>query len=279
MKKPQWMLKLAIPALAAVQGARKTPVFLVGTQRSGTTMLTDILGRVPLCRAYHEGDERVMSDMRLRERGVIRDVINEEIRPFQVFKPINDSQHTEEILDIHDNALAVWIYREYNDVVNSALAKWAAWQRRIILWICENYDEQETPVDEPDKWFAIYKEHMSRDTAQALRGCVGDDISDEEGAALLWFIRNQLYFDQGLEDNARVLLVKYEDMVSRPRIYIKRVFDFAGCAFKDRYVQDVRTTSIAKKDPPALRQSIRDLCDGLQQRLDSAYKQQTGAGE
>ena len=85
------MLKLAIPVLAAMQGARKTPVFLVGTQRSGTTMLTDILGRVPLCRAYHEGDERVMSDMRLRERGVIRDVINEEIRPFQVFKPINGS--------------------------------------------------------------------------------------------------------------------------------------------------------------------------------------------
>lgn len=269
---------MAIPALATLQGVRKTPVFLVGTQRSGTTMLTDILGRVPLCRAYHEGDERVMQDMRLRERAVVEEVIRSEYRPFLVFKPINDSQHTADFLDTYDNARAVWIYRDYNDVVNSALVKWAAWQRRIILWIREHFGEEDTPSDAPYKAFAIYREHMTHETADAIRRCIGDDITDAEGAALLWYARNKLYFDRHLENNSNVLLVKYEDMVSQPRIYIKRVFDFIGCAFREKYVQSVRTTSIARKEPPALRQPIRDLCDELQKQLDQVYERQTGAG-
>lgn len=279
MKKPEWLLRIVIPTLAVLQGIRKTPVFLVGTQRSGTTMLTDILNKVPLCRAYHEGDDRVMQDMRLREREVIADVLLKECRPLQVFKPINDSQYTTDFLTTYDNARAVWIYREYNDVVNSALDMWTAWQRQIILWIRDHYDDKETPTEAPDKTFAIYRERMTAETADALRRCAGDDITDNEGAALLWYIRNQLYFDQKLENNSSVLLVKYEDMVTEPGRYIKRVFDFIGCAFKESYVQDVRTTSIAKAQPSALRQSIRDLCDGLQQQLDESYKNQLGVSQ
>jgi hypothetical protein len=279
MKKPESLLRLVIPAMAALQGVRKTPVFLVGTQRSGTTMLTDILGRVPLCRAYHEADEQVMQDMRLKELGSVQAVIENEYRPLQVFKPINDSQYTVDFLGAYHNARAVWIYRDYNDVVNSALAKWAVWQRQIILWIRDHYGEDDTPTEAPDKVFAIYRERMTGETAEALRNCVEDDISDGEGAALLWYIRNRLYFDQQLQSRADVLLVKYEDMVSQPRVYIKRVFDFIGCAFKDKYVADVRTTSIAKRDPPALRQSIRNLCDELQRQLDQVYIRQMGASE
>jgi hypothetical protein len=121
MRKPAWLLRWVIPAVAMARRVRKTPVFLVGTQRSGTTMLTDILGRVPLCRAYHEADNAVMEDMRLQEREVVERVINSEVRPLLIFKPINDSQCTLDFLETYNNARAVWIYRDYNDVANSAL--------------------------------------------------------------------------------------------------------------------------------------------------------------
>ncbi len=277
MKKPAWLVATVVPALAALQGVRRTQVFLLGTQRSGTTLLTDILSRAPLCRAYHEGNSAVMLDMRLRDHPAVEKVIRGECRPVQVFKPINDSQYASELLDDYQNPKLIWIYRDYNDVVNSALVKWAHWQRQIVIWVCEHYDDLRKPEDEPFKWYAIYRERMSAETHQAVSACVGDGITDAEGAALLWYMRNKLYFDQALSDDDRCLVVKYEDMVSTPEVHIARVFDFIGFSFKKDYIRDVRTTSISRKQAPALGESVRRLCDGLQRELDNAYEQQSGA--
>ncbi len=277
MKKPAWLVGTVIPALAVLQGVKKTQVFLLGTQRSGTTLLTDVLGRAPLCRAYHEADEQVMRDMRLREPAAVEKVIDSECRPILVFKPINDSQYATELLDTYANPKVVWIYRDYNDVVNSALVKWAHWQRQIVTWVCEHYADEPGPLDEPFKWYAIYRERMSRATLQAVSACIEEGITDAEGAALLWYMRNKLYFDQQLREHDKCLIARYEDMVSRPEVHIARIFDFIGCAFKNDYVGDVRTTSISRKQPPMLGQSVRELCDGLQSELDNAYEQQSGA--
>ncbi len=264
---------------AALQGMKKTPVFVVGTQRSGTTLLIDILGRSPLCEAFHEVDGRVMQDVRLKETHTVKQVIQSECHPLLIFKPINDSQYTDTFISSYENSCVVWLYRDYNDVVNSALVKWAEWQKKIVLWVRDHYGEADTPTDEPDKWFAIYRERMTPETAEAIRRCADEDLTDAEGAALLWYMRNQLYFDQHLENNSKVLLVKYEDMVREPVVYIRRVFDFIGCRFKPEYIADVRTSSISKKEQPALRQSVRGLCDGLQKQLDAVYLRERGESQ
>lgn len=276
MKTHRLISRVLVKARAAIQGVEKTPVFVVGTQRSGTTLLIDILGKSPLCQTFHEVDDRAMHDVRLRDEPVIKQLIQDDGHPILIFKPINDSQYTEAFISTYDNSHIVWLYRDYNDVVNSALVKWAEWQKKIVLWVREHYAEQDTPTDEPEKWLAIYRERITPTTVEALRRCADDELTNAEGAALLWYMRNQLYFDQQLEDSDKVLLVRYEDMVRDPMVYIKRVFDFIGCPFKNNYVADVRTSSIAKKDQPELRPSIRGLCNGLQQKLDAVYKQKRG---
>lgn len=276
MKTHRLVSRMLVKAHAAIQGVEKTPVFVVGTQRSGTTLLIDILGKSPLCQTFHEVDDRAMHDVRLRDESVIKQLIQDDGHPLLIFKPINDSQYTEAFINAYDNSRIVWLYRDYNDVVNSALVKWAEWQKKIVLWVREHYGEQDTPTDEPEKWLAIYRECITPATVEALRRCADDELTNAEGAALLWYMRNQLYFDQQLEDSDKVLLVRYEDMVRDPVIYIKRVFYFIGCPFKNNYAAGVRTSSIAKKDQPELRPSIRDLCNGLQQKLDAVYKQKRG---
>jgi len=276
MKNIPLVSRMLVKLCAVLQGVKKTPVFVVGTQRSGTTLLIDILDRSPLCQAFQEVDARVMQDVRLKDEDTVKQVIQNEYHPLLIFKPINDSQYTDSFISTYENSRAVWLYRDYNDVVNSALVKWAEWQKKIVLWIRDHYGEQDTPTDEPEKWFAIYRERMTPETAEAIRRCEDDDLTDAEGAALLWYIRNQLYLDQRLENNSKVLLVRYEDMVREPRVYIKRVFDFIGCRFKPKYIESVRTSSVAKKGPPELRQSVRDLCDGLQKKLDAVYMRERG---
>lgn len=271
MKTPPFLSRALVKTYAAIQGIEKTPVFVVGTQRSGTTLLIDILDKSPLCRSFQECDDRVMHDIRLRDEAAVSQVIKGDYHPLLIFKPINDSQHTESFIDTYDNACVVWLYRDYNDVVNSALVKWGGWQKKIVLWIRGHYDEQGSPSEEPDKWFAIYRERMTPEMIEIIRRCADDNLTDAEGAGLLWYMRNQLYFDQQLENSDKVLLVKYEDMVRQPAVYIKRVFDFIGCTFRRKYIADVRTSSIAKKDQPEMREYIRDLCDGLQSRLDGVY--------
>ncbi|HEB86958.1 MAG TPA: sulfotransferase [Gammaproteobacteria bacterium] len=276
MKAHRLVSRMLVKAHAAIQGVEKTPVFVVGTQRSGTTLLIDILGKSPLCQTFHEVDDRAMQDVRLRDEPVIKQLIQDDGHPLLIFKPINDSQYSEAFINTYDNSRIVWLYRDYNDVVNSALVKWAEWQKKIVLWVREHYGDQDTPTDEPEKWLAIYRERITPETVEALRRCADDELTNAEGAALLWYMRNQLYFDQQLEDSDKVLLVRYEDMVRDPMVYIKRVFDFIGCPFKNNYAADVRTSSIAKKDQPELRPSVRDLCNGLQQKLDAVYKQKRG---
>jgi len=259
-----------------VEGVAKTPVFVVGVQRSGTTMLIDILDRSPLCKSFQEVDERVMRDVRLREAAVVKEVIRKDYHPLLVFKPINDSQHADSFIRTYEGARLIWVYRDYNDVVNSALVKWAEWQKRIVLWVRDHSDDEANPTEEPYKWFAIYRERITPETVEILRRCADDSLTDAEGAALLWYMRNILYFDQQLEGRPEVMLVKYEDLVREPAVYIKRVFDFVGCRFRPEYIADVRASSIARRSRPELRRPIRDLCDGLQERLDAVYQCERG---
>ena len=45
----------------------KTPVFVLGCQRSGTTLVLDVVGRSPKAHSYHESDKSILdaTDFRL----------------------------------------------------------------------------------------------------------------------------------------------------------------------------------------------------------------------
>jgi hypothetical protein len=106
------LLQRSVWQLLYISSSRSnTPVFVVGCQRSGTTMLLNVLERSPLCRVYHEGDETVFSNYHLKEDAAIQKQVCKSLQQIVVFKPLNDLQHTDLLLETFPNAKAIWIFR------------------------------------------------------------------------------------------------------------------------------------------------------------------------
>src|SRR5210317_1885844 len=95
----------------------KTPVFIVGFQRSGTTMILNVMGKCPKIHAIHEGDGIIMEDKyyRLISDDGLRKTIIRTPEPIIIFKPLNDSQNIDRLLKIHPASKAIWMYRDFRD--------------------------------------------------------------------------------------------------------------------------------------------------------------------
>jgi hypothetical protein len=240
------------------------PVFVVGCQRSGTTMLVNTLGRSPEISTYHEGDKRAFDDeYRLISDDFVKRLIYESHKPIVIFKPINDSQHTDRLLKLNANAKAIWIFRVYQDVINSAVKLWGEKQKGIIYGISRGYYKRPGHL--------AIGERIAPETHDLIKHLCRNDLSSQDGAALIWYLRNVIYFDLNLQNNNRVLLYKYEDLVTKPQEHFRRVFDFIGCDFSPEYVEDIHARSIRKNDLPLIDPEIKFLCDSLGDRLEREY--------
>ena len=242
----------------------KTPVWVVGCQRSGTTMLLNVLGRSPEVCIYQESNRKAFDEYRrLWADDTVQRLIRESRKRIVAFKPLNDSQHTDRLLKLHLNAKAIWVYRRYQDTVNSAIKKWGAVWEEIMYGISKGYYKK------PGR--RAIGERMSPQTVALVKKFCSKDLSAEDGAALLWYVRNSIYFDLNFQNNPKVLLCKYEDLVTKPEQHFQRIFDFLGCDFSHKFIDDVHASSIRKDTSPTLDPEIESLCEGMMDRLNEQY--------
>lgn len=249
------------------RNAIKTPVWVVGCHRSGTSMMIRTITRCPMARVYDENSHASSLDYRLRSDSVLARLIRKSYAPVVVFKPICDAHLTDRLLERHPNSRALWPFRRYEDVANSAVRKWKGHQKDIMKWIRDRDWSQ----------LGWRGERLSPALIDLITRLYREDMTHEEGAALQWYLRNTFYFDLGLDQDHRVRLVRYEDLVSKPLESFERVFAFMGCPFDPRYVDDVFATSIKKAPFPSIDPEIRSLCDGMAARLEEANSAQDAA--
>ena len=105
------------------------PVYVVGVQRSGTSMLMRGLNAAPAVEVLSEGNPAAFERFRLRPDPVIRSLVETSGHGYLVFKPLCDSHRIVELLDTlgtPGNGRAIWAYREVNGRVRSALAQFGA---------------------------------------------------------------------------------------------------------------------------------------------------------
>ncbi|MDJ0788664.1 MAG: sulfotransferase domain-containing protein [Myxococcota bacterium] len=243
--------------------ATRTPLFLVGCQRSGTNMVMWTLEKAPEVWPYHEHlISPAFRNYRLRETAVIDRLVARAPSPVVAFKPVCDSHLTDRLLDRHEGARAVWIYRRFADVANSNVANFGEHVRDIMRWIVQG------DTDYLD-WRG---ERLSADAQELVRRCYRPDMSLFEAACLWWWLRNRFFFDLRLAEDPRVLMVRYEDLVSGDAEAFRELYRFAGCGFEERYLDDVFSSSIGKQDVPELAPEISDACAAMQQELDATYE-------
>jgi hypothetical protein len=260
------LFEILASRMGILGNGQRSPVFVVGSQRSGTTMLLNVLGKSAKCRIYHESNNSPAYDYcRLRSNETVKSLIQNSYQPIVVFKPVLDSQHTDQLLDLCPNAKAIWMYRDYRDVVNSAVKKWQGDQKDIMYGIAAGIQR-----DPKHHQYAI-SDRMSDQTVSFVKKLCHPGMSPEDGAALFWYVRNLIYFDLGLEKDPRVLLVRYEDLVTKPQEYFSRILDFIGCPFDQKYVGDIRDTSVNKNAAPTINEDVERHCREMAQRLDHQY--------
>ncbi|MBI3951347.1 MAG: sulfotransferase [Acidobacteria bacterium] len=245
------------------------PIFVVGCQRSGSNMLMNVFDQFNEAWIYNEGrNTPAFVNYRIRPNAVLDALIRQTRARYVVFKPLCDSQWVDRLLTIRPNAQAIWIYRDHRDVARSAVRKWGSHQKNVIRGIA-------TLPSEAVGWQA---ERITPKTIALVKRFYSPQMSDLAGAALKWYIRNQIYFDLNLQHRDDVLLVRYEDLVLYPDQTFPRLFDYLGCRYETEHTREVFSSSVGGSGNIELPDEIETLCDSTLKRLDSVYRSQLHFG-
>lgn len=237
-------------------------LLIVGCQRSGTTLMTKIFAADPAAKVYPEYSwlsARDAEQLRLDPLPSVRRRIEASHFPLVVLKPLVESQNTIELLDAIPNSRALWMYRRYQDVAASNLAKFGMHNgiRDLRLALANG----------PREWRG---EGASEETIDLVRGFFSESMNPWDAAALFWAVRNRFYFDQQLASNPKVRLLRYETLMEAPRETLGALYEFCERPnIGNAVAEGVRAASVGKGAWIELSAPVRVICDALLHRLDA----------
>lgn len=220
-------------------------------------MLLDVLRRSPSVDAFGEADERVMRDTRLISLELVQELAAASAVPTMVLKPICDSHYADHILRTLDGSRAIWIHRNYPDVINSSMRKWPGHASEVLARI---YARDLV-------WLDWRGERLEPEWIEELTRVPRDELSEADASGLFWYLRNRVFFDRGLSDSDLVLSVGYERLVSDPERQFRQIFQFLDLPFDPTFIEGVRASSIGRASHPELHPYVAGLCSTLLERL------------
>ena len=92
----------------------------------------------------------------------------------------------------------------------------------------------------------------------------------EDGAVLLWWLRNSHLFSLGLDRDPRVLVIRYEDLVGDPAPVLERAFGHLGLGVPPGAVAGIRTSRRQPADLAGVADDVAALADEMTARLAGA---------
>jgi hypothetical protein len=231
-------------------------VYLVGLQRSGTNMLVRGLDAAPEVESRNENDAVLFRRFRLRGDDVLRDVLGRSRHRVVLVKPLCDSHRIASLLDLGSDARALWMWRDADDRARSEVAKFGDANLRALRAVAAG----DTSIWQAGGLTAASVELVASFDLHAM--------DPHTGAALFWYVRNELYFTLGLDKRSDVLLVSYASLVDDPPALARRVCDFAGLPYRPSFAASV--TAGPPRPPLPIDPRVRALCASLTARLESA---------
>jgi Sulfotransferase domain len=256
-----YVFKLLYHRLIPRQANQKL-LFIIGCQRSGTSLMNRIFSRDLKVSVYREASRLSSNDqpkqLRLNPLDQVQQEFERNKAPVIVLKPLVESQNILQLLDYFPQSQALWMYRHYKDTAISLVSRFGqTTSLRDIQYIVEN---------DHNTWYA---EGASEDVRAVVSQHYSDEMSPYDAAALFWFARNQLFYELKLDQNPRVLMVSYEDLVTHPGATIQKIYQFLGVNHPEtnKLVQEVKATSMGRGHQIVLSPAIEQLCIELLQRL------------
>ena len=263
--------KTAYQRLHSTAGEEKPVLLIVGCQRSGTTLLSDVFERDLRSVVFRERSRLSSMDYDRNIRwNPLDDVANHFRRArghYVVAKPLVETQRCREILGRFPNARVIFIYRNYRDVAASDLLAFRNQSGRGNL----------RPIVDRDStnWRS---EGCSSEVRDIVCRYFSDRMPSSDAAALFWLARNDLFFGQNLHDQDRVRLCKYERFVEDPAGELAVLGRWANLDLNvSQMVRRVHASSVRKGASTSIHSEIEGLCERLLVRLDDAEGRQVHA--
>jgi len=258
----------AVAQRLRARAERTRVLFVVGVQRSGTTMLLEVLDAHPETRVHHEHDRAAFGpDWRLRPLEVRRRLVSRARCRWLVLKPLFDFQHLDRLLEEHPGSRAIFVYRDPRDAALSSTEKWGASLANVVRRLAHE--------DACTHWMA---ERLPAQRRATLREIYHPGLDAASASALRWWLRNEIFFDLGLEARGdRVLPVRYETLAGDPQSGFARIFAFLSLAFDPGLVARVSGRSVGRAREVALEPRVAALCEDLERRLDAVTARAGGA--
>jgi hypothetical protein len=174
--------------------------------------------------------------------------------PFEVVaaKPLVESASATALMDAADRVKAIWMIRHYAEVARSNVSRFGM----------DNPYRDLQPIRSRDTLDWRYK-GVTEEAWETVTDLLNRRLTPFDAAALFWWTRNQLYFDQRLWEDDRIRLLRYERACNQPDEVVRSLSDHIGLALPlGSITQRVR----AQPPHPATRQldpDVEQLCRKL----------------
>lgn len=199
-------------------------VLIFGCQRSGTTMLQQtFLDRSWRVLILEEHDRRLVGpgpgpqETTWQEYSTVLGRIRR--LPFEVVaaKPLVESASATALMDAAGAVKAVWMLRHYRGVAQSNLNRFGM----------DNPYRDLQPIRSQDTLDWRYR-GATKETWETVTALLNRRLTPFDAAALFWWTRNQLYFDQRLWEDDRIRILRYERTCNEPNEVIRSLSDHIG---------------------------------------------------
>lgn len=188
----------------------------------------------------------------------VRDLTDQEHASLLVAKPLVESQNAMRFVDFFEHCRAIWMFRHYADVAYSSQRRFSRETAMRNLRALVDEDAERT--------FAT--ENASAHTQAVVRDFYADDMTGDDAQILYWYVRNILYYDQGLDTHERVRACRYEDVVSRPAEVMRSVYAFIDREFPgEKLTAGVHQRSVDRDIQLDATPELIGICDALHERL------------
>lgn len=240
-------------------------VFVSGVPRSGTNMILDLLAQSPEAEVFGESDPRIYDNYEIRRPDIFDSYVARCPRRVAVFKLLLDADRLGAYLDRFPDARGIWIYRAVEDTVNSNMAKWPDGRNQLDAIVADR---------RAGGWRG---RSISERTMAVLRAHYRPEINNATAQALFWYHRHMLYFDQGLAEDRRVVLIKYDDLVSDAPAHLRWLADELGLVLPEHAARKIFSSSVGRAAPPDIDPAVLTLCHELAARMDAIWRHQRHA--
>jgi len=139
--------------------------------------------------------------------------------PFEVVaaKPLVESASATALMDAGGAVKAVWMLRHYAGVARSNVSRFGV----------DNPYRDLQPIRSRDALDWRYK-GMTEETWETVIALLNRRLTPFDAAALFWWTRNQLYFDQRLWQDDRIRILRYERACNQPDEVIRSLSSHIG---------------------------------------------------